>query len=403
MYHKLIKELVEFIIPPGKKVLHISSEPVLILRDNLDFIIMTDRLGYVNDIEEFFGKLKEQSGDNCRLIITQYSKLWEPILKIAAAVKLSMPYADQSWISLSDIENFLYLTKFEVISKGTKVLLPIYVPILSTFCNKYLVNIFPFNKLALVNYIIARKSEIVVTPARVSIIVPAKNEAGMIHQIVQDLPQLGTHTELIFIEGNSTDNTWEVIEEVSETYRGPFTIKIARQEGKGKGDAVRKGFDMATGEILMIYDADMTVPPSELPKFYRALVEGRGDFINGSRLVYPMKKLSMQTLNFVANKVFSLIFSWLLGQKVKDTLCGTKVLWKKDYQDIKANRHFFGDFDPFGDFDLLFGAAKLNLKIIDMPIHYRERVYGSTNISRWKHGWLLLRMVLFAMRKIKFI
>jgi hypothetical protein len=116
-----------------------------------------------------------------------------------------------------------------------------------------------------------------------------------------------------------------------------------------------------------------------------------------------MESQAMRFLNLLGNKFFSLTFSWLLGQSVKDTLCGTKVLWKSDYEQIAANRAYFGDFDPFGDFDLLFGAARLNQKIVDLPIRYRERTYGSTNVQRWKHGWLLLKMVLFASRRIKFV
>ena len=116
-----------------------------------------------------------------------------------------------------------------------------------------------------------------------------------------------------------------------------------------------------------------------------------------------MEKEAMRFLNLCANKFFSITFSWLLGQSVKDTLCGTKVLWKKDYERIAANRSFFGDFDPFGDFDLLFGAAKANLHIMDIPIRYRDRTYGSTNINRWSHGLLLLRMFIFAARKLKFV
>jgi len=192
------------------------------------------------------------------------------------------------------------------------------------------------------------------------------------------------------------------IKKVVNSYKGPKILKYAVQEGKGKGDAVRKGFDMATGEILMIYDADMTVPSSEVYKFYDAIVRGKGDFINGCRLVYPQERESMRVINYAGNKFFGLAFSWILGQPIKDTLCGTKVLWKKDYEDIKVNRKFFGDFDPFGDFDLLFGAAKLNLKIIDLPVRYKARIYGTTNISRFKHGWLLIKMMFFSMRKLKF-
>ncbi|MDP2724847.1 MAG: glycosyltransferase family 2 protein [Syntrophales bacterium] len=178
---------------------------------------------------------------------------------------------------------------------------------------------------------------------------------------------------------------------------------MLRQSGVGKGDAVRLGFAHAKGDILMILDADLTVPPECLPRFYDVLHRGKGEFANGVRLVYPMEKEAMRFLNLMGNKFFSRAFSWLLGQPIKDTLCGTKTLWKSDYDRIVANRSHFGDFDPFGDFDLLFGAAKLNIKIHEVPIRYMERSYGATNIQRWRHGWLLLKMVFFAVRRIKFV
>ena len=111
----------------------------------------------------------------------------------------------------------------------------------------------------------------------------------------------------------------------------------------------------------------------------------------------------MRFLNMVANKFFGLAFTWLLGQSIKDTLCGTKVLFREDYESIVRHRSYFGDFDPFGDFDLLFGAAKLNARILDLPIRYQARAYGETNIQRWRHGWLLLRMTAFAALRLKFI
>jgi glycosyltransferase involved in cell wall biosynthesis len=232
--------------------------------------------------------------------------------------------------------------------------------------------------------------------------VPARNEAGNIPQIFARTPEMGRGTELIFVEGHSDDSTYSVIQqEISK--HSDRRCELLRQTGVGKGDAVRLGFANASGEMLMILDADLTVPPEDLPRFYDVLCSGKGDFVNGVRLVYPMEERAMRYLNLVGNKLFSLAFSWLLGQPIKDTLCGTKVLWKDDYELIVANRAYFGDFDPFGDFDLLFGAAKLNQKIVGLPIRYRERTYGTTNIQRWKHGWLLLRMVHFAASRIKFI
>ena len=214
-----------------------------------------------------------------------------------------------------------------------------------------------------------------------TVVIPARNESGNIENAILRLPQFGKHVEIIFMEGNSTDDTWETIQRIRDKYKDTHDIKIAQQDGKGKGDAVRKAYDMATGDILMILDADLTVPPEELPKFYRALASGKGEFINGCRLIYPLEKRSMRPLNILGNKFFSQAFSWLMEQPVKDTLCGTKVMFREDYEKLKANRHYFGNFDPFGDFDLLFGAYKLNLKIIDLPIRYQERVYGAGTLK----------------------
>ena len=231
---------------------------------------------------------------------------------------------------------------------------------------------------------------------------PARNEAGNIERIFSEVPEMGEWTELVFVEGHSTDNTYARIEEMIRKYPEK-RCRLFRQTGKGKGDAVRLGFSEAKGDILMILDADLTVPPQSLPRFANALASGTAEFVNGVRMVYPMADDAMRFFNLLGNKFFALAFSWLLGQPIKDTLCGTKVLWKSDYARISQNRHFFGDFDPFGDFDLIFGAAKLNLKIVDMPVRYGERTYGTTNIQRWRHGLLLLRMVLFACRKIKYV
>jgi glycosyltransferase involved in cell wall biosynthesis len=231
-------------------------------------------------------------------------------------------------------------------------------------------------------------------------VIPCRNEKGNIEAAIQRLPNFGNHQEIIFVDGHSTDGTVEEIQRVIDTYRDR-TIRFLAQDGQGKGDAVRKGFAAATGDILMILDADLTVPPEDLPKFYDAIVCGKGEFINGCRLVYPMEGQAMRFLNLLGNKFFSVAFSWLLNQPLKDTLCGTKVMFREDYLKLAANRHYFGDFDPFGDFDLILGASKLNLKILEVPIRYRDRTYGSTKISRFQHGWLLLKMTFFAFCKLK--
>jgi glycosyltransferase involved in cell wall biosynthesis len=235
-----------------------------------------------------------------------------------------------------------------------------------------------------------------------SVIVPCRNEAGHIRDLVARLPELGANSEVLFVEGNSKDDTEAVIRQViAENPAKPW--RFFKQPGKGKGDAVRLGFEKARGDVVLILDSDMGVAPEDVPKFVDALSRGKGEMVNGSRMVYPMEGQAMRFLNMLANKFFAFLFSWLLGQQVRDTLCGTKALYREDYERIAANRAFFGDFDPFGDFDVLFGASRLNLKIIDVAIRYHERQYGETNISRWRHGLLLLRMSAFAARKLKFI
>jgi glycosyltransferase involved in cell wall biosynthesis len=235
----------------------------------------------------------------------------------------------------------------------------------------------------------------------VSVIVPARNEGGNIEQVMRRVPEMGGGTEIVFVEGHSTDNTYQAIGKAIGSYP-ERRAKLLQQTGEGKGDAVRLGFQEAEGEVLMILDADLSVAPEDLPRFFQALVSGKGELINGVRLVYPMEDRAMRFFNLVANKLFSLCLSRLLGQPIKDTLCGTKVLWKEQYELIAANRAYLGHLDPFGDFDLILGAARLNLQIVDLPVRYRERRYGATNIRRWKHGLLLLRMTGTAARKITF-
>ncbi len=389
-YYNYLNSLVNFLRPSGS--------------DN-GYLVVSDTLGHLPDIDHFLREARSKLLPAGRLVITQYNTLWEPVLRLASRLGLRTGPIEQNWLSLNDLKNLAYLSGFEVVKSGTKMLMPIYIPLLSYLLNHFIANLWPFSHWGLIHYLVLRKSEVItfIKPPAISIVVPARNEAETIEKIVRELPVLGSFTEIIFIEGNSTDNTFSEIERVAEKYKDTKKILYARQAGRGKGDAVRKGFELATGDILAIYDADMTVPPEEMTKFYNALVQNKADFINGSRLVYPMAKESMRVLNFFGNKFFSLAFSWILGQPIKDTLCGTKVLWKKDYERIKQGRAFFGDFDPFGDFDLLFGASKLNLKIIDLPIHYRERKYGQTNISRFKHGWLLLKMTVFVARKMNFV
>jgi SAM-dependent methyltransferase len=373
------------------------------LEGPFDIIILSDTVNDVWDVQRIFEQVRRLCTPHTRLILNFYSGLWQAILGAAQRLHLAAPLLDQNWLTPQDVRNMLNLAGFETIRTWQEVLLPLPIPLLEPFSNRFVVRLPFFRSLALANFLIARPLP---TPTSqepsVSVVVPARNEAGNIQAVFERTPQMGSMTELIFVEGHSRDDTYAVIEREKAAHPATASL-LLRQTGIGKADAVRLGFTKATGDVLMILDADLTVPPEELPRFYEALRSGQGEFINGVRLVYPMQKEAMRGLNFLGNKFFSVAFTSLLGQPIKDTLCGTKALWRADYERIAANRAYFGDFDPFGDFDLIFGAAKLNLKIVDLPIRYRERTYGTTNISRWKHGWLLIRMVWYAARWMKFI
>lgn len=449
LYHRRLEEIYRFLITPGQRILEIGcgqgdllaslrpsrglgldfssamlkrarakharlefiradTHDLSSIEGPFDFIIFSDTVNDLWDVQRALEELRRLCIPSTRIVFNFYSGLWQLSLALAQKLNLAAPMLPQNWLTPSDLRGMLNLAGFEPIRGWQEILWPL--P-LGGFANKFLARLWPFNEFALANFMIAHPAphfqrqwgemEGGQEPA-VSVVIAARNESGNIKAIFERTPKMGRETELIFVEGHSHDDTYAAIER--EMAAHPRTSsRLFRQTGIGKADAIRLGFAKAKGDMLMILDADMTVPPEDLPRFYEALRDGKGEFINGVRLVYPMEKEAMQGLNFLGNKFFSMAFSWILGQPIKDTLCGTKVLWKKDYELIAANRNYFGDFDPFGDYDLIFGAAKLNLKIIDLPIRYRERTYGSTNISRWKHGMLLLRMVAFAAGRIKFV
>jgi len=369
-----------------------------------DVIILSDSIGYMEDCQKTLSLLHRFCVAETRLIISYYSKVWEPILKLGEGLGLKMPTVEQNWLSSDDIVNLLMLSDFDPIKREWRQLLPKRLLGLGPLVNRYLGTLPVVRQLCLRNYVVARsmiaaKEGVRRNPA-VTVLIPCRNEAGNIQQAVERIPRFAQDIEIVFVEGHSSDNTIDEINRVA-TQRSDLNIRFLQQDGKGKGDAVRKGLAAARGQIMMILDADLTVPPEDLPKFHEAITSGKGEFINGSRMVYPKEAEAMRFLNRVANWTFSKLFTWLLNQRFTDTLCGTKVFWKTDYERIAANRSYFGDFDPFGDFDLLFGAAKLGLKIVEVPIRYGARSYGTTQISRFSDGWLLLRMVSVAYRRLK--
>lgn len=367
-------------------------------------LILANTLAYKDDIQAYLHHLRSKCTPKTRVVVIYFNFFWKPILTLATWLNLRrLELKEPNWLSSQDIRNLFNIEGFDEIKRVKRLLFPLDLGFISTFINHYLGQLPIINNLCLTTYQIFRlrpKPQ----PYSVSIIIPARNEEGNIKGILRKIPKMGTSTEVIFVEGHSKDNTYQAIQaEIKANTKRLIKARVFKQKGIGKADAVRLGFSRAKNEILMILDADLAVPPTDLPKFYCALSEGFGELANGSRLVYPVKHQAMRTLNYLGNKIFSWIFSFLLDQPIKDTLCGTKALFRQDYLTLSKNQSYLGNFDPFGDFNLLFGAARNNLKIIEIPVRYRERKYGRTNISRFLHGWLLLKMTMIAAKKIKFI
>lgn len=362
-------------------------------KSHRNIIVTPNIIGETPDLQAYFERVGRALSINSRIQIVYYNHLWEPILSIASAIGLRKAVSAQNWLDEGDLGGLLNLAGFEVVSLQKRVLLPVNIPLISKLLNNYLGNLPVINNFCLLIIVVARPKPLGTKRYSVSIIVPARNEEENIAKIIPSIPAFGKAQEYIFVEGHSNDATWDEIGKVVAKHR---TVKVLKQKGIGKANAVRAGFSKATGEILMIYDADRTVPGEDLLKFYQVLSTGAGEFANGSRLVYPMERQAMQTLNKVGNKMFSLMFSWILGQRLKDTLCGTKAFFRKDYKKFKHSKS-----DPFGDFDLIFGAVRNNLKIVEIPVRYKEREYGATNIKRFKHGLMLLVNVASAFREFK--
>jgi SAM-dependent methyltransferase len=440
-YHRLIEAVCRSIVRPGASVLEIGSgggdllaavEPTrgvgidvsdrmvelararhpglrfeqsagedFALDETYDYILLSDLVPYVDDLLALFSNVADHATAETRVVVHSYSQLWRPALAVLEWLGLKQRTPVRNWLTIGDVKNLMRLTGLEPVTTTRRILFPLRIPVLSPFLNGIIGPLPIVRHLSLTWWIVARKRP----PDEpeelsVSIVVPARDEAGMIERIVQETPELGSSCELIFVEGHSTDGTREEIERQIELHPEREIVYL-RQTGKGKGDAVRLGFEKARYDVLMILDADLTVRAQELPSFLEAIATGRAEFANGSRLVYGLEPGAMRFLNLLGNKAFSLVFGALLGQPVKDTLCGTKVLKRSRYEEIAAGRSYFGDFDPFGDFDLLLGAARLQLEIVDLPVRYQPRTYGDTKISRFRHGWLLFRMAAFAYRKLK--
>jgi len=386
------RENLRFLCQAGEQ-LDLDEEP-------FDYIILSDTLSFANDVLALFRALRPYCHARTRIICNFYSRLWQPLLGLLEILRLKYPQPLTNWLTPEDVKNLLQLAGFEVVSHDRRILCPARIPWVGPLLNRVLAAIPGLRWMCLTNWIVARQPKPLPAELGVSVVCACRNESGNIAEIVRRFPKFQGPAELIFVEGNSQDDTYEVCCRAAE--QNPhLDISVYRQTGKGKGDAVRLGFSKAKYEVVLILDADMTVAPEDLPGFVEVLLEGKSEFVNGSRLVYPMQNRAMRFLNLLGNRFFAMAFSFLLGQPIKDTLCGTKVLLRSDYERLVAGRSYFGEFDPFGDFDLLFGAAKLGLRITDYPIRYRARTFGETQISRFRHGLMLLRMCGVALWKLR--
>ena len=439
-YHQRLEEFIATKIPPGRRVLHLGCEDARLLRalrpssgigvisaehsrpwadgvdetidlvygdpgsppveGPFDHIIVTNVIGYLEDVWQFLRDMRNLMHESSTIVVTHYNYLWEPILRAAELLRLKRSAPLQNWLPVPDLVNLVELGNMEPIDSGYRDPFPIAPRWLSLSAGR----LPAFKNLGIASFVEARAVPRPTPrePAGCTVVIPTRNERGNIGPALERLPRLSERTEVIFVDGNSTDGTVDEITRHIGMHEGLEIKLILQGNGTGKGDAIRKGFAAADGEILIILDADLTVAPEDLPKFWAAITEGKGRFINGTRLVYPMEHGAMRIANVLGNKIFGAVFSWILRQRITDTLCGTKVLGQDDYERIAAGRVEFGDFDPFGDFDLLFGAARIGLVIREVPIRYRARTYGSTNIDRWRHGLLLLKMAVVGARKLRF-
>ena len=432
VYYNTDYQFMRFLIPPGKRVLElgcgrgdllaalkpsygvgIDFSPTAILRakaqhPNLqfhlgdaedretlaqihgpfDYIVIADTIGMFENIDDTLRLVHQLCEPSTRIIISYYSHLWEPVLKLGEVLRLKSRQPKVNYIATADFLNLMDLADFEMIRQEQRQLLPRRLFGLGPFVNRYIAPLPGIRKLCLRTYVVGRPvRQFPDRKLSATILVPCRNEHGNIESAIRRMPKFGSAQEIIFVEGNSSDGTFEECERVRDAYKGQWDIKVLKQDGRGKGDAVRKGFAAATGDVLMILDADLTMPPEALPKYHAVIETGKADFVNGTRLIYPMEDEAMRPLNFIANRFFAYLFSYLVSTRMTDTLCGTKVLLRKDYEALAREREYFGNFDPFGDFDLIFGAAKQNLKIIETPIHYKARTFGETQISRFRDGW----------------
>jgi len=376
----------------------VQSDPEhLELDQTFDYILFNHIFDTV-DILRALERIKRHCTSETRIVVINYNHAWAPILEIASKIGLRSQFVEPNWVSENDIRGFLKLAGFRPVRIHRFMIFPKWIPGLSRLLNGLLARLPGLRALCMMQIIVARP---LTEPRReeevnVSVIVPCRNEVGNVQHAVERIPSMGKHTEIIFCDDKSTDGTADEVRRMMALYPEK-DIRLVDGPGICKAENVWAGFRAATGDILMILDADLTVMPEELPMFVNALVTSRGEFVNGSRLVYPLPELAMKFANTIGNKLFGRVFSFLLDQRIKDTLCGTKVFWRKDWECMEMNLGMWGIKDLWGDYELLFGASKLHLEIVEVPVHYQERIHGATKMTKvFSNGLRMLRICWYA-------
>jgi SAM-dependent methyltransferase len=440
-FYDRLKRNLEFIVEPGKRVLEIrcqtgqllasvkpsygvgveisdsmvecarlqnphlrfmKSDPeTLQLDETFDYILFNHIFDTV-DILQAFERIRQHCTPETQIVVINYNHLWEPILEFASKIGLRSRFVEPNWVSENDLRGFLKLAGFRPVRKHRLILFPKWIPLFSSVMNGFLARLPGLRRLCLMQAMVARPfaEPKYQEDFTVSVIVPCRNEVGNIEHAVGRIPAMGRHTEILFCDDKSTDGTADEVRRM-QALHPEKDIRLVEGPGICKAENVWTGFRAARGDVLMILDADLTVMPEELPMFLRALVTSRGEFVNGSRLVYPMPDLAMKFANIIGNKFFGLAFSFLLDQRIKDTLCGTKVLWRKDWLRMERSLGSWGIKDLWGDYELLFGASKLHLEIIEVPVHYQERIHGVTKMTKvFSNGLRMLRICWHAWNRL---
>ena len=398
--------LLSSISTPAKQVISEREQLSEIIVESVTrtALLLNGTLNYSYDVAGLLAGLKPYLARTTRVIIVAYNPYLSIVYRLANFLGIRSGEVPKTFVTRVDLDNLAMLAGFTVVTSRMVGYVPWRLFGVGTALNRVFSTVPVLKWLGLANVLVlkpnATDSDRASRPT-LSVVIPARNEEGNIENALLGIPEMGCAREIIFVEGHSSDGTWEEILRVSEKYGSDYTIKVLKQKGTGKSDAVRLGFSMAENDLLTILDADLTMPPDRLASFYNAYVEGHADFINGSRLVYPMEENAMRYLNRLGNIFFAKALSWILGVRIGDSLCGTKMFPRHDYKRMSLWRRDFGDFDPFGDFELLFPAATMALGIVDVPIQYKNRTYGTTNIRRFQDGLKLLRMTIIGFIKIK--